>query len=313
MPAPHNRSIHLLQQLPETRQLHAFHAAASARSLRECAVGLGISQPAVSRSIQLLEHNLSAPLLERSRQGVRLTPEGAQLHECTQRLFALMQQATQEVSTLRRRAAGQVRLGIPATLSGVLLPPLLNLYRHEIGTTQLSILEGSARHIAQWLKSGEVDIGIIVGPSSDKRLSVELLYDEELYLMGRTIPAAASNGVISFADLAPLPLALPLLPLGSRAILESLAADAGVALQPVVEVDSPGIQKLLVLNHGLYSVFSPLVCRDELRDGTIQATRISPAPRRAFYIATLDGQGITPATRLVAHLLRRVGQKSFEL
>lgn len=79
MRSPGKYPVQPLRQLPEARQLHAFHAAASARSLRECAVGLGISQPSVSRSIQLIEQGLQVTLLERSRQGVTPTPEGRQL------------------------------------------------------------------------------------------------------------------------------------------------------------------------------------------------------------------------------------------
>src|SRR5690606_12896475 len=115
-----------------------------------------------------------------------------------------------------------------------------SLYADDLKTTQLSILEGSARHISRWLKSGEVDIGIIVGPSAEKQVSSELLYKEDLYLIGRSIPDTVNNdGSVSLSDLAKLPLVLPLLPLGSRQVLEELATARGVSLQPAVEVDSP--------------------------------------------------------------------------
>src|SRR5690606_8451531 len=148
------------------------------------------------------------------------------------------------------------------------------------------------------------------GPSAEKQVSSELLYKEDLYLIGRSIPDTVNNGgSVSLSDLAKLPLVLPLLPLGSRQVLEELAAAQGVSLQPAVEVDSPNIQKLLVLHHGLFSMFSRLVCQDELRSGLLHATPIVPAPRREFYIAFRAGRDLSPATRLIYHLLRRVGQK----
>jgi DNA-binding transcriptional LysR family regulator len=128
-------------------------------------------------------------------------------------------------------------------------------------------------------------------------------------LIGKALPAPIGSGAIPISHLAKLPLVLPLLPFGSRQILEELAAEQGVLLQPVVEVDSPSIQKLLVLHHGLFSVFSRLVCQEELRRGLLHATQIVPAPKRSFYIASRAGRDLSSATRLIYHLLRRVGQK----
>ena len=248
-------------------------------------------------------------LFEKSRRGISLTGEGHLLLERTHKIFDNLSEAQAVVRTLKRTVTGRVRLAIPATLSSVLLPSLLSLYADDLKTTHLSILEGSARHISQWLKAGEADVGILVGRSAEKHISSELLYAEELYLIGKTSPASAIKGVISIADLANLPLVLPLLPFGSRQILEDLAVSKGVRLEAVVEVDSPSIQKWLVLHHGLFSVFSRLVCQDELRSELVRATKIKPSPKREFYIATRTGQDLSPAARLIYHLLRRIGQR----
>lgn len=299
-----------LKALPQLKLLRLFHLASSEHSLRECALKHGMTQSSLTRGIHALEASLGERLFDKTRRGIELTEAGHALREKTQKIFDDLSEARANLRNLKSNASGKVRLAVPATLSSFLLPPLLSLYADDLKTTQLSILEGSARHISRWLKSGEVDIGIIVGPSAEKQVSSELLYKEVLYLIGRSIPDAVDNdGSVSLSDLAKLPLVLPLLPLGSRQVLEELAAVQGVSLQPTVEVDSPNIQKLLVLHHGLFSVFSRLVCQDELRSGLLHATPIVPAPRREFYIAFRAGRDLSPATRLIYHLLRRVGQK----
>ncbi|MBV7484594.1 LysR family transcriptional regulator [Bordetella sp. BOR01] len=300
--------IEAIKTLPDLNQLKYFCVISKEKSLREGALKLGVSQSSLTRSILALEHDLGVKLLERSRQGIALTPDGHELLLRAEPLLSALTMAQRRAIEFRDSATGQARLAVPATLSSFLLPPLLSLYAADLKKTHISILEGPARQINQWLKAGEVDVGIIVGPSHDRQISAELLYEEELYLMCRTIPAGATKDGITFDKLAQLPLALPLMPLGSRQILESLAEQEGIHLNPVAEVDSPGIQKLLVLHHGLCSVFSRLVCQDELRSGLIHAIPITPAPIRKFYIATREGGQPSPATRLLAHLLRRVGQ-----
>ena len=309
MTEPAEIPIETLKNLLELRQLRMFHAASSERSLRDCAIKHGINQSSLTRSIHALEESLGVRLFDKSRRGIVLTGEGQLLLERTRKIFDNLAETQAAVRTLKSNVTGRVRLAVPATLSSFLLPPLLGLYADDLKTTRLSILEGSARHISQWLKAGEVDVGIIVGRSTERQISSELLYGEELYLIGKTSPESAVHGVISIADLANLPLVLPLLPLGSRQILEDLAASQGVRLQAVVEVDSPSIQKLLVLRHGLFSVFSRLVCQEELRSELVHATKIHPSPKREFYIATRAGQDLSPATRFIYHLLRRVGQR----
>ena len=58
------------------RHLDAFSASARAGSLKAAAESLGLTQPAISRTLKELEEITGATLLERGRAGVQLTPEG---------------------------------------------------------------------------------------------------------------------------------------------------------------------------------------------------------------------------------------------
>jgi DNA-binding transcriptional LysR family regulator len=60
----------------ELDHVEAFAAIARLGSFTPAASPLGLSQPAISRRIHLLEHELGAPLLERMRGGVALTDAG---------------------------------------------------------------------------------------------------------------------------------------------------------------------------------------------------------------------------------------------
>ncbi|NYT24378.1 LysR family transcriptional regulator [Alcaligenaceae bacterium] len=288
------------------KQIDYFHASTQHQSLRAAATQLGIPQSVLSRQVRALEEAVGLELLLRTRQGITLTDAGRQLQRHAARILDELRQTRLAVERFRDIPMGKVRLGIPATLSGFLLPPLFRLFSSDMHKTKLSIVEGSARHIEQWLRNGEVDVGIIVGPSRDPVIEAQCLYKEDLYLIHRATTAMAVGDEITFIQLADLPLVLPLPPVGSRQVLDQMAKEAGFQLAPMVEVDSPNSQKHLVLEHGLYGVFSRLVCRAELADGILRAIPIRPAPQRAFYIATRKGARLSQASRLLSPVLRRV-------
>ena len=58
---------------------HIFHEVAVCGNISAAARSLFISQPAISKAILKLEHNLSTTLFFRSSKGVRLTEDGALL------------------------------------------------------------------------------------------------------------------------------------------------------------------------------------------------------------------------------------------
>lgn len=288
------------------KQINYFYASSQHTSLRTAAVALGVPQSVLSRQVQALEQDLGLTLINRTSAGITLTDTGQNLQELAGNILNQLHRAKRDVEQFRQIPIGKVRLGIPATLSGFLLPPLFKLFSSDMHKTKLSIVEGSARHIEQWLRNGEVDIGIIVGPSQAPGIEAQRLYQEDLYLIHRTSSFVNLGKHIEFSQLATLPLVLPMPPLGSRQILDRMAKDAGIVLTPTVEIDNPNSQKHLVLEHNLCGIFSRLVCRDELADGTLRATPIHPAPQRAFYIAYRKGARLSQASRLLSPVLRRV-------
>src|SRR5208337_3828745 len=66
----------------ELDKLKVFYQVVKAGSITAASEMLHISQPAVSRSIKLLEQRLKTKLLERLPRGIKLTPHGEKFFEC---------------------------------------------------------------------------------------------------------------------------------------------------------------------------------------------------------------------------------------
>jgi DNA-binding transcriptional LysR family regulator len=109
----------------DLRTLRHVDALARKLSFTRAAEELGLSQSALSRSIQNVEQNAGVRLFDRDRGGVRLTPIG---RDFVQRAAALLREADDLDDLLKRAsvgAQGMIAFGITPLPASVLLPAAL--------------------------------------------------------------------------------------------------------------------------------------------------------------------------------------------
>ena len=89
---------HILERaIMEIRELRSFLHVAHAGSVSRAAQELRVAQPALSRQIQKLEHELGMPLFSRHGRGVRLSTAGSQLLERAEAIIRLVHEASEEI------------------------------------------------------------------------------------------------------------------------------------------------------------------------------------------------------------------------
>src|SRR5690606_28001624 len=108
----------------DKRQLRYFSTIVELGSMTHAAQALHISQPALSTHVRHLEDELGVSLLVRGPRGVTPTEHGKLLLKHARSILYQFQQAKQEVISLGEGPSGEVTIGIPATVSRVLIPPL---------------------------------------------------------------------------------------------------------------------------------------------------------------------------------------------
>lgn len=108
--------------LPPLTALRAFEVAAKQLSFTHAAKELGVTLGAVSRQIKLLEKSLNTPLFERTRRGVKLTPEGAMLFETISYNFDQIRSITRR---LRHQQTHTLTLASTAAFASQWLMPRL--------------------------------------------------------------------------------------------------------------------------------------------------------------------------------------------
>jgi len=167
----------------DLRQLRQFVAVAEERSFRRAAERLHVSQPPLSVAVQRLEADLGVRLLDRNRQGVRLTPAGEAFLEEARRTLA---HAQLSVDIARRAASGKLgtlRLSFVPSAGLAVVPRLLRLFRQDHPDVKLILSGETTSQQMVALAQGATDVGLVVPPLREAAaLRVRELRREDLAL-----------------------------------------------------------------------------------------------------------------------------------
>ncbi len=139
-----------------------------------------VSQPTLSMQIQKMEEELDVKIFDRSKQPVIPTEIGAELIEQARRIIAeknIMQELVQQKKGI---VTGELKIGIIPTLAPYLLPLFVQRFTQKYPLVRLVVNELITENIVAHLRSGRIDMGILVTPLQEMGIKEEVLFYEEL-------------------------------------------------------------------------------------------------------------------------------------
>lgn len=172
----------------ELRHLRYFVAVAEALNFGRAARQLAISQPPLSRQIRTLEDELGTPLFARTRRAVALTPAGGALLPEARRLLREAESLKDTARHLAGGEAGTVALGFISVAAYNILPALVPEFRNRHPGLKLALQEGATDALLPALTQGEIDVGMVLPPVTDARLTYRPLVHDRLMV---ALPARA--------------------------------------------------------------------------------------------------------------------------
>ncbi|MFM0381338.1 LysR family transcriptional regulator [Paraburkholderia strydomiana] len=159
-------------------QVRCFVAAATELNFRRAAALLNMTQPPLSRQIQLLEDNLGVMLFERIGRTVKLTTEGRVFLADATRLLNLAEQAESTVRRASKGKTGRVRLGFTGAAGYELIPELLVAAADVLPEIDVVLLELVSAAQIEAFAANTIDLGFLRPLPSRQKLEF-LLVDEE--------------------------------------------------------------------------------------------------------------------------------------
>ena len=130
-------------------------------SFTKAAEAMGYSQSAVSQMVQSLESELSLKLLYRSRNGIKLTPEGEALLPYIQRTVNHYNAMLEKTRELKGLNGGLIRIGTLSSVSSQWLPGLIKDFQTLYPKVHFLLHQGDDTTIPAWVRAGEIDFGFV--------------------------------------------------------------------------------------------------------------------------------------------------------
>ncbi len=229
---------------PTLRRLGLLVALADHGSVTAAARASGVSQPALSQQLRLMERHYGFPLLMRTGRRVVLTRPARVVVDYARRILRLAEESEDAVRRLLELEAGRLSVAATPTPGAYLLPGLLAAFRARHPGVRLRLEVGSVRAVERLVLRGRADLGVIgevpgageVGRAGGLDLAVKPFRRDELVaVMAGTHPLASVPRLDGEA-LAAHPLIVRERGSGTRATLERALARAGLALQVLFEL-----------------------------------------------------------------------------
>jgi len=166
--------------LPTLRQLQYLKLLAEHGSFSRAAEAAFVTQPTLSAGVQELEKVLGAPVVDRGRSGVILTPIGEEAVQRAKDILARAEDLVQAARSAGQPLTGRFRLGVIPTVAPFLLPKALPILRERFPKLSLYLREDLTHRLIAALKAGALDASLIALPYDTAGLETAHVSDDEL-------------------------------------------------------------------------------------------------------------------------------------
>ncbi|MGI8457158.1 MAG: LysR family transcriptional regulator [Propionibacteriaceae bacterium] len=221
-------------------QLKAFWLSATSGSFTAAARELGTTQPTVSELVRKLEDENGLPLFVRAGRRLTLTPAGAELLSWAQRVVESVAGAEEALRALRGLEGGVASFGVLRNAPFYFLTDLVADFHAARPGVRARIIGQNSFEVAEAVRAGELEAGLIVLPVPDDGLDIKpLIRDEVLWVSADPQDVVAP---VTMERVATTALILYDAHYGwsdpTRRQLADRAQAAGVRLEPLIEVEN---------------------------------------------------------------------------
>jgi LysR family transcriptional regulator, nitrogen assimilation regulatory protein len=293
----------------DIKQLKALVTVVEAGSVTRAAELLRVVQPAVTRQIQALEHELGVPLFERTRQGMRPTPAGVTMAERARRALMELDRARSELAPAPDAVTGIVSVGLLESTAGLLAEPLVTAVLRAHPGIELRIVTAYSGHLQGWLDDGDLDVSLLYSLTDIPSLNVRTLVREKLWAIAPLSDGLSAERPVPVASLAAHRLVMPAPGHALRILIDQAVAQAQIEIDVAVQTNSMDLQQRFVRGGLGWTVLPGVGIPADPAAGSLSAAPLSePEVWRSIAIGTPRAARLTPAARIVAReLVQQVG------
>ncbi len=224
---------------PELNKLYYFYTVAKHQHVTRAAEELCIAQPALTKTVKLLEEELGVPLFYKKGRNIFLTPFGHHLKERLDTVFAILEELPGELEAMRGEARTTIKLNVLA--ASTIVTSAIVAYKRQNEETVFQLIQNE--------EEGDCDISVTTDTVDFSRLPPfgdRYVLEESIYLAVPKTSVYAKEDTLDLAavrDEGFVNLA------GSRqfrAVCDKFCAEAGFRAKSIFESDSPAAVRNII-------------------------------------------------------------------
>jgi DNA-binding transcriptional LysR family regulator len=296
----------------ELRDMEYFAVVAEHGNLTRAAEALGLSQPALSKSLRRLEKSMAAKLVKRTPKGVELTTVGVALRAQVRRIRLTLEDVLREAAELSQGRAGILRIGA-SPVDFEELPAAFATLIKDAPNVKFTVTVSDNDLMIPALRNGELDLIINYLTESPYEGCVkEHLYNDEVVVYSAADHPLARHKFVTMAQIARERWALSPVQMLPWHWFHRAFQDAGVPLpQATVETRSLRLRLKTVASSRLLGFISSRVTRAAALHFRLKELRVKDVKwHRSVGVIYRDETYLSPAARRLIGILKSTAKKS---
>ncbi|MBA2288222.1 MAG: LysR family transcriptional regulator [Ktedonobacteraceae bacterium] len=297
-------------------QLATFQVVAKHCSYVRAAEELHFSQPAVSAQIRQLEEVMGVKLFDQIGRKTHLTQAGEELYRYSQKIFAVIEEATETMESLRSPHYGRLSVGADTTVGSYVIPNLLGKFHQTYPEVEISLDVLNRATLVDALVNNRIDIAIVGRVPDDIPVVIEPFARNELVLVATPTHRLASRVEVPFAELGRENFLLREVGSGTRAALEDVFREADIPLKVSMQMGTNSAIKQSVAAGLGIALISRVALDMELAMNRLVVLDVEGFPiMRQWRIVHLKEKSLSATARafklfLLQHADRRLRKKT---
>ena len=286
-----------------------FYYVGKYKSATLAAKELFTSQPAVTRAIKKLEHELGCRLFMRSKKGMEFTHEGEILFEYVSASFNQLEKGEAEIRKNTSASEGRIVIGATVTALDEFLFKFLDEFHRNNPLIKYRVLTQTTNMTIDKLRSGVIDVALVTSPFtiySDVEYT-KISAFENVLVGGKRFAHLVEEGPIDIVDLKKYPFVAMASHTQLREYVNETFLNYNVAVTPTIEVDAADVLVPFVeKNLGLSIIPRSLVRNGEDKKDLFIIPTKQPLPVRYVYLVSSK---VFPKSNASKRFIKEVKQK----
>jgi DNA-binding transcriptional LysR family regulator len=287
----------------QLRQIEVFHAFMITGSTVAAAAMLNVTQPAISTTLKRMQDQLRLPLFHLVRGRLLPTPEAQVLFKQVRAIHEDIGQLERLARTLSEGHLGFIRFGAVPAVSERISARAIAQLRDGAPNVQVAMDVLNSHELIDRLRAGRLDISCVFGEADDLPLAVLERFEIELMCVAPE-EFFHANSHVELQELANYPVAAmrPSDPIGR--LMAAAFRDAGVRLEPVVELRSCRAA-IALSREGVAVGIADRISISEAQMGNARAVPFSPQMKIPMIIATAEDHIVSTAEKRFVKALKK--------